>query len=709
MKNNEDTQYLYESEENEKYVGLSGYLASLFSDWKKKRNLKEQDWIKAQNAYDGEYEDGEKSRLGKNKSTYFYKITTSKVNQFKSRATELVLPNGDKNFYLYYTPNSNLPQDVLNNIIENLMADAIRQNIEVTDQDIDNVVRETSEVRADKMEKTIYDQLIDSNYKNLISDVIFSAGIFGTGVSRGPFNKKQKQNKWKKDEFGNWSIKSKNTLRPHYEFVKVWDFFPDLDAKTKEEMEGAFFYHTMTKYDLLKLAEEEDFLKDNIIEFIKCNPDGNFKYEPYEQQLIASGNENNINTKPKRYRLTEYWGKVSAKYLKEIFDDYNDKNDYKDVEVCVWMINNIVIKCVENPFESKIRPYQFFNYQTTDSQLLGTGIPKLIEQDQAALNAAARAIQNNMASSAEPIYEVNQELCLKGQNLKDIHSGMVILREGLDQTAGYPVLRTSQITSTIPEMRVLVDDILRRIDVITNLNQIMAGDMTGQATLGRTSSGINQLMGAANIVLREFARNFDVYNESIIYSTIEWNMMFNDDEEIKGDYQIIPRVSTALIEKQIQSNNLMMLNQSLTPEERSFINPERLLDAKITALNLDPDLIKYTPKEYAISQQRQQETQEQQQKLAQQQLEVENQNKNADTALKQAKAEATLNDSQNKLDKTDIDRIKTLNQVEKDRAKTELENARFGNDVLNDEANFTSEDLNRISYTLNNQNPNLNP
>lgn len=63
-----------------------------------------------------------------------------------------------------------------------------------------------------------------------------------------------------------------------------------------------------------------------------------------------------------------------------------------------------------------------------------------------------------------------------------------------------------------------------------------------------------------------------------------WNMEFNEDDDIKGDFSVITRGSTALLMKELKTQSLIMLSQSLTDDERLYIKTGNFLKEKIKML-----------------------------------------------------------------------------------------------------------------------------
>jgi hypothetical protein len=697
------------SDQNEKYSEISNYLSGKFSEYKNKRKETEYKWLRNQRQYDGKYEPEVLKSIQPGRCSLYNPVTTKKVNEFKSRMFELVIPDGDRNFGIKIDNNPSLSKEDTDLILEKLnerqkqsyqqYMQAIQSGqqppelFEVTEDIIKEEIKNLALTRAKNMEDTIVDQLVDCGYTEIMSKVIFSGAIYGTGVIRGPYYIAEDKIKFYTDEFGNWTSKKVTVGRPYIEYCKVWDFFPDMDAKSQDVMDGAFFYHTMTKQDLVSLSKRDDFLGENIKDYISLNKKGNFVYEWYETALYSSGKERALYENNK-YRVVEYWGSVPAYMCKDIFDDIEE--DQELVEVNVWMIDNIIIKCIKNPYESGRRPFRFYNFQSTEAQLLGYGVTDLIEELQAGLNAVHRAIHDNIAYIAGPIIEMNEELIPAGQKIDRLFPGQIIHRIGIGQEAQARVLQDIQVNSHIGELMEMYNTYLEAIDDVTSIKAIMSGDMTGQATLGRSASGISQIMGAAAIVLRDLAKQFDFFNQPIIEMFVEWNMMFNDDKNIKGDHKVYARVSTEIIDKELKSQYLSNMIMQMAPEQREYVNWKGLLKKQLLMKNIDPDTVLLTDDEYKTLQSNKQAqmSQEQaiQQQIAQQRIQNETLKIQSDANLKQAKIYEIQNKTDIAKSKDQLDHIKALAQVNKDNKLAEQKDNELKYKVFNDELN-RSEDF----------------
>ena len=92
--------------------------------------------------------------------------------------------------------------------------------------------------------------------------------------------------------------------------------------------------------------------------------------------------------------------------------------------------------------------------------------------------------------------------------------------------------------------------------------QVMQGQMgeVGVHNVQQTALGTALLHNSANVVFRSYVKNFDDdVTTPDIRRAYDWNMQFNEKEEIKGDYEVDARGSSVLLMRELQAQNLMAI------------------------------------------------------------------------------------------------------------------------------------------------------
>jgi len=117
---------------------------------------------------------------------------------------------------------------------------------------------------------------------------------------------------------------------------------------------------------------------------------------------------------------------------------------------------------------------------------------------------------------------------------------------------------------------------------------------TGVSGTGRTAAGLSMLMGGANLSIKTVIKNIDDFLlKPMGESMFLWNMQFNDKRpEIKGDLEIKPQGTSAVMQKEVRSQRLTALLQTVAnPMLAPFIKIPNLVRELAIAQDIDPDLL----------------------------------------------------------------------------------------------------------------------
>lgn len=729
MKENEDKNE-YEAEYKECLVSAGNHLKNKFLSFEAQRNLGDKRRLSNYRQYKGsnnflrEKNDREgDDKQYRNKS--FYPYTMLKVDQFKAKSLGLFLPNGDKNFGYFPSNNPDIPEKKQQTIFNNLVERYGNEDA-ITDKVWKKAIQDYALNCAKRLEDYVYDLLIENGYKDIIAQMSLSASIYGYGISIGPFTKKSKKAFKTKDEFGNTAFKTKSIDIPYFEYCSVWDFYPDLSAKTLNQMEGAFINKIYSRKEFLDLSKKDNYISENIKEYMRCNPNGNYMPKDFENQIDTISNQKNDTLNSNKFRVYEYWGTIPYKFVKEYLEDTNqmmedEDEDFEclgDIEVNMAIVDNVVIKCILNPWHSQRRPYHIYNLSLTDGELFGVGIPEKTYELQRLLNASIRCTVDNMFMTSGPMLEVNRDLIPADMQLGPIGSYKVIVREGGGELAGMPAVRQINLTNNTMQNLQVIEMIKQDFDTITSLTGVQFGDLSGQATAGRSSAGLNTLVSGSDTILKDTAKNFDTANESMLSLINETLQLINtekdSDLDIIGDLQVIPKVSKGIIEKEQLSNKLIALNSTLRPEQMTYLDQYKYMQMVLQTQGIDPDDL-MQDYDTVMAQQQQAQAQQQQmmdQQAQMQQYELQLKSQKAQTDQLKAQSKASLDamneqkilaDMRAQQNKGQLDAILTANEIDRSRSEQEIKNNKIVGDLFSKEMDRQHQfDMQQISSPMNN-------
>ena len=132
------------------------------------------------------------------------------------------------------------------------------------------------------------------------------------------------------------------------------------------------------------------------------------------------------------------------------------------------------------------------------------------------------------------------------------------------------------------------------------------------------------LLGQANITIKDQVKNFDDgITKPFITAMYYWNMQFNSDEDIKGDYAVVARGSSSLIAKEVRSQTLLQFAQITQNEmDASSVKRPTLIRAIADSLDLSDDNLVLSDKEIEANQQAQQQAAQEERQWMSEMVEV---------------------------------------------------------------------------------------
>lgn len=452
---------------------------------------------------------------------------------------------------------------------------------------------EPAELAAQAMEKTILDQIYESDGHIWLRKAILEMCMLGSGVIKGPFSTEKCLHQWKKDE-----TTGEMTYSPIYEKVpamgwtSVWNFYPDPDARIMKEAEFVIERHRLSRSDIRALANRPLFRKDAIGRVLQTTP--NYVEEWFEPTLRDSP----VNLAHMRYEVLEYWGIVDKQLIEDTGVDLGETFDSLDeVQVNVWLCNREIIRLVLNPFTPATIPYHFSPYEEHEYQMWGIGVAENMEDSQEIMNAFARMAIDNAVLAGSLVFDIDEQSLVPGQDMK-IYPGKIFRRQ-----AGQPGQSVFglKFPNTANDNMQIFDRFRQLADESTGIPSYSHGQ-TGVTSTTRTSSGLSMLMGAAALNIKGVIKNIDDFMlQPLGESFFHWNMQFNEDEDIKGDLNIKARGTSGLMAKEVKSQRLMQLLQICSnPALAPFAKFEHILKEIAESLGLDPQEVINDPTEAAI-------------------------------------------------------------------------------------------------------------
>ena len=603
------------SNPSEQMPGLAGYVKKKFEDSENGRRSHEQRWLQAFKNFRGIYDSTTQYRDSE-RSQVFVKITKTKVLAaygqiidilFANKKFPLVveatpMPEGVEEFAHMKTPidEASDPYGFEGDgrqLSPGAMKASEPHKLGSYDKEFPDMLAagpakmgepqlKPAQKMALKMEKCIHDQLLDTNATSVFRQAIFEASLLGTGIVKGPFNFYKRVNKWERDEEGQRNYSPYEKIVPRIEYVSVWDFHPDPSATSIEDCEYVIQRHRMNRQQLRGLIKRPYFDAEAIEECLAKGANYEDKY--YEDTIRED--ETEPYYQENRFEVLEYWGVIDKKYADEVgLEGSNDMTELDQAQVNVWVCGNMIIRCVMNPFTPARIPFQAFPFEVNPYQLWGVGVAENMEDAQLLMNGHVRMAIDNLALAGNLVFDVDEASLVPGQNM-DIFPGKIFRRQsGVTGTA----INGLKFPNTAGE-NIQMYQIARQLaDEETGIPSIMHGQ-TGVTGTGRTAAGLSMLMGSAGLAMKTVIKNIDDFLlKPVGEAYFQWNMQFNEDvDDIEGDLEIKPRGVAAVMQKEVRSQRLTSLLQTVAnPMLAPFIKIPNLMRELAIAQDIDPDTL----------------------------------------------------------------------------------------------------------------------
>jgi hypothetical protein len=278
------------------------------------------------------------------------------------------------------------------------------------------------------------------------------------------------------------------------------------------------------------------------------------------------------------FQVWKFSGSIGADELMDISIMTGDETMAKkaanadpldEINVVIWFCQDYLLKLEPHPLDSGESLYSVFCLEKDEASIWGYGVPRMVRDPQAAMNAAWRMLMDNggLATGDQVIIDDSRVKPLPGEGTR--MTPRKVWRYADESGMGNGDVRTAMstfaIASHLDDLVGVIELCYRQFDDATALPMPAQGQVDETAP-SPTPVGTEVLRAnAANTVFRRFIKNWD---DDITVPTIrrlyDHNMQFNEDRpEIKGDFDVKPRGASVLLVREMQSTNLMALALSV--------------------------------------------------------------------------------------------------------------------------------------------------
>lgn len=531
------------------------------------------------------------------RSTVFIGMTRQKTNAAEARVADILLPTDDRNWGIQPTPEPvlmGMTQDENPAIDPNTRQPVTDPNGQpLRKKDLARAVMEMARKKADAMQTEIDDQLVQCDYNGELRKLIHDSAVLGTGVVKGPVVTNRTRKAWHAmtDGYGETvqQVEIVAELSPASFRVDPRNCFPDPGCgENIHDGKGMFERQKLTAKQIRDLAKQPGYMRSQLRKVLEEGPKRSATFQELE-------NEETRDLARDTYEMWEYWGEVDHEDLEAAGINVGEKDVLRSLSACVVMINNTVVKAYMNPLEDGALPYDFYVWEKVAGSCWGYGVPYLMRAQQKVLNAAWRQMMDNAGVSSGPQIVMNPNVIQPADKQWQLSSRKIwFATDDMDDVR--KAFATFEFNSHQPELQSIIKMASELADAETGVPTIMQGE---KGAAPDTVGGMQMLMNSANVVLRRLVKQFDdMITRPHIRRYYDYNMLYNEDEEIKGDFQIDARGSSALLIRDIQNQAILnLLAAAANPVFGMYIDPQKLFEKALQAQHIDPAEIFKSPEE----------------------------------------------------------------------------------------------------------------
>ena len=514
---------------------------------------------------DGEYEPDIQAKLEKfGGSKTFDNITDAKCSGIESMLADMLIFTNDPIWGLEPTPEPELDALAQAQAEREVVLSAMEQGIDPADPAYDeqlaaqadelkkkirSEIEKEAKTRAERMEKKIADQLAEGDFQTAVNEFINDLATHRAAALMGPCPQMVLVPVVRGTE-----VAFEERMILGVERVSPFHLYPE--SLSTKPGDGDFFIRRPITADAAEALRKIPGVKASRLDAALSRPrtgteDVDLQLEQYQQGTSAGNSQ-----KPRDdHELIHWWHRATQKEI----DKFEGKppaeaaeddaaaaetppaGDGDRVAMMGMMLNGIVIKAVPN-WDKTGKPNVFAtSYRKRSGAFWGKGGSALAKGPQERANTAARALQNNINQSSQPRTVSDRTLLVDpnaldrsfpGQNVQ-IHN-----RTPGDNRRAVEVIDTPNYTGQLLSARQVIATTL---DEQTGVYPQSYGSpaQTGPA---KTLGGYQLLRKDQTTTMKRAVANI---SQDVIGPLVKafwlWNMLFDEDTSIKGDFQIVAR------------------------------------------------------------------------------------------------------------------------------------------------------------------------
>lgn len=504
----------------------------------------------------------------------YVNMTASKVNVTRAFLGESVLQEDRIPWTISPTPNPILSDNAKIEALELVKAelfengyngDLIELAREIKDRVRTKEIR-LAELASTNMERLITDQCLEGNWVGALGSGLTEFCYYPFAVLHGPIPVRRPRLTW----VGN-NIRVKHQTFYHFECPSVWDFWYTPDSSDAQNGTGVFLRQRWTRQRLFDAMKMKSYYADNIQKVLEEIEKADADYRHF---WLSANNPDQPGDRltmwlsgSKTVDVLVHYGFFSGRELMR--NGFTGLDDFQSYNCTVTLIRNRVIQVlVEKNPTLNVRPIYTASFYKTRDRIPCFGIAQMIRDVERCWHATLRWAMRNGANSIEPITELTFSRVAKflaEEDLGTVAPGQMFLSEESMVGGNAPALRFHDIPSNMNSYLSALQYFEQLAHYVTDIPAQLHGTAVGSGAL-RTFRGMAALQQNALKSIQAAVDNLDRgWFKPCGELMFNYNMLYEDDDSIKGDCQIQSQGAKGMVQRELDRNNAMETLQLLGP------------------------------------------------------------------------------------------------------------------------------------------------
>jgi hypothetical protein len=594
--------------------GLAGHVRKVWETNKRVKQNVEDRMLRSLRQRRGEYSPEKLQQIREQGGSEVYMmISSAKARAISSWLRDGLLANGtEKPWTVDPTPLPEMSPEKMQEALTR--AEAEMQLLAASGQPIDmravlrqikaeiteEMQQESREV-AERMETYMEDQLVEGGFMQALSECLDDFTTFPAMVIKGPVVRKRTTAQWGQGIGGAWEVTTGEELRLEWERVDPFMVFPSEGAATPDD--GDFIeMHRLNRKDLHAMKGVEGY-SDSAIDAVLDEYGRGGLRDWTDLDAERASAEDAVTSSENSSKLIDalqMWGSVPGSMLVEWGMSEEEVPDpLAEYEAEVWLVGRWVIKAVLNPDPLGRRGYYKVSWEELPGMFWGNSPMDQMRDCEDMCNASARALANNMGIASGPQVWINVDRLPQGEDITNLYPWKIhqFINDPMTN-ATTPPMGFFQPDSNAAELMAVYERFAAIADEVVAVPRYMSGTAPGGG-IGRTATGMNMLMQNAGKVMQQAVAMIDLHIMTPLLERLyQHNMMYADDQEIKGDVKVRARGAKSLIAREAaQARRLEFLRDTANPYDMQITGIEGRAEVlREVAKNLDMHTDKVVPK-----------------------------------------------------------------------------------------------------------------